>query len=216
MNRRTFIKGITAAGLATLLPTWMVKRPVRQEINLQAFCGESGNRFDCSTPFCQEMPSGQLFKFATDKKICVRVEGHESDKQDEDKPRPQAINLSWNRATIWKPWPEKRYEIGSGIVCPHCDGEGFVVIDGKSEECVPCDYSGVGTFPGYQKIGDQWINCKYDEKIRHHLGEAEFCIISGRIIGADPCPQVCFRFDGGAGLIVPFDKQSAELAMRRS
>ncbi len=217
MNRRTFIQGVAAAGIVTLLPTWMVKRPsLTKEIDLRPFCGSSLCHFDMTTPFCQEMPSGQLFKFATDAKICVRVDGSWLDKQDDEVKRPPAFSLAWDKAKAWQPWPDKRYELAGDTSCPHCDGEGWVIDgDGHAEECSHCEF-GTGVFPTYQKIGDQSIDNRYDEKIRKYLGDAEICIVHVQSKNKFVSPrQIYFRFAQGHGLLGAIDKKAAEDDMRK-
>src|SRR5580658_7213716 len=98
MNRRDFLKTSLSGGLASLVPSWLVT--AKRKIDLRPFCSNSSiighnfKRYDARHPFVQE-GAGELFRYATDGKICVRVDAEHGDQEGDKLNLPPAINLRW-------------------------------------------------------------------------------------------------------------------------
>jgi hypothetical protein len=194
MDRRDFLRTTFAAAAASLVPSWVMAKP---PINLAAFClaPEEVSKFKMTQPFVQigavddaigrkpwqqkfGLPGthAELFRYATDGRICVRVPGEQRDKDEGQETKlPPACGLPWTHEWLcrgkWLPWPRENYLLAEGSLCPLCHGTGDLA--GIPEGCEPCD----GT-------GHYWGETILDEP---RLNGCKSCKGGGVII-KDPCP----------------------------
>lgn len=137
MNRRSFIASTTGLALASLVPSWLLGAQKRR-IDLRPFCASHESfRYQLRQPFTQEQ-GGALFRYATDQKIAVRVNGEDDDRNGEVKQLPPANRLDWSHDAQrgWRPWPKEDYAVTDDAWCLECDGVGSI---GEIDECPMCD-----------------------------------------------------------------------------
>lgn len=231
MNRRSFIG--TAASVL-LLPSLPVLRIPRPEIDLTKFCdddGWNGHRYDMSRPFVQEG-----LAYATDAKICVRIQKAIADESVEPRRLPPASKLPfWGKASDWQPWPSIQWGSVPGArwnpSCPVCFGKGRVGYGVR--QCYPCE--GEGFVAEFLDDGDvRERPCKMCDTTGHVGGTAcDYCegkgetdkpsyqAIGGELISprydqlireigdvqyAVTNGIVRFRFDGGEGAVACVDR----------
>lgn len=205
MNRRDFIRSTAALGVASLLPTWTAAPPKGSTIDLRPFCDAHGAlswKFKMSEPFVQEMPTGELSRFGTDGRICIRTGAKPLDLAIEIEKLPPAAGLNWNHANVnagqWRPLPTDEI-IAADVTCPRCNGTGVwpdlgVCVncggDGdscwvchhesgrKGPPCATCKGYGDGVFPGLtllpNPVGAIYIDAKFRRLVTKHLGRAEY------------------------------------------
>lgn len=142
MNRRDFIKSTAALAVASLVPTWL-RPPEKPPLNLEAFCGTNGVRFDCTKPFTQEAAGDAFATYATDGKIVVKVAGDWQQPGTHDTKTPPAHRLWWDhdKERGWRPWPKQQWvnENKDAFWHPHCfacKGSGAA---GNRVECPKCE-----------------------------------------------------------------------------
>jgi hypothetical protein len=232
MNRRDMLRATTAGLLSGLLPTWVIRQPVR--VPLEKFCtDDGGGRFSMATPFVQASKDDRLFAYATNAAICVRADASQCNRGDSDSPRPSANRLPWQHDTLsgWKPWPKENYLLASnsdcpacngygtasgtfGVECAECEGFGCLVCSGNGAidptgPCRACGGKPIGIRPDIQRVGDFFVASKQDRVIRANLRDLEWTRIG------PPTPVmvahiIAFRFDGGLGLLMPLDEKSSQ------
>ena len=178
------------------------------EINLDQFCDPTADRKILHRPFVRDG-----LRYATNAVICVvtLAEGE----PDSDIPGggkvPVRIAEWMSLAESWAEWPaEKPFVHGVNdepvyvTNCEQCHGRGSEKCNlGHDHECVKCTGSGFlpiedGCFSSRQRsqrIGTATVAWKYDQMIRR-LPSPEYSVITK--YGAS---VVCFRFDGGHGVL---------------
>lgn len=176
-NRRGFLKTALAGLASALVPSWLIteKRP-SYSLDLSAFCDRRPwlhPRYSIGQPFVQQgivddeigpkpwqqklgLPGShwELFRYATDGRVCVRVPIHPGDVFDSEKiDLPPAYSLAWThewpKRGKWFAWPQANYLLAADSDCPRCFGTGD--MSGLPEECEVCD----GT-------GHEWVGSSYD------------------------------------------------------
>lgn len=218
MNRRQFI---ATAALATLVPTWLQRRPML--IDLKAFCRTPAwyTKYDMTSPFIQ-IAGDQPFSFATDGSVCVRVATTERPDGEPESKRPPANNLIWpdRQSAGWKPWPRENHELAYGTTCPACDGDPYKCPSCHSKTpcyedscehllekwssklvCQTCKGAGDGVFPAVQRVGGLFIEKRYDGLIRSQLAGVEYKTHPN----ATPQDILMLRFQGGEGLLMSLE-----------
>jgi transcription elongation factor Elf1 len=196
-------------------------------IDLQPFCEVDSVRYSIDKPF---VING--YRYATDSRVLVRVPCDEPDSVT-PLPVPRSAGELFAKfpgeRARWRPWPEPEYLSGK-IECPTCSGRGLVecrrcdACSGKGEiECRECGQSkecaacggygeiglrcktchGAGEFvgPKYQPIGSLIIDARLDRNIRDLLN-VQF------VLQRYENNPICFKFDGGQGLVMPMLKEN--------
>ncbi len=166
MNRRNFLSASASAFAAALIPSWLIptKRP-SHGIDLSAFCWDlpwdyRGN-FDMRTPFAQQgvvddvvgpkqwqqrlgLPGSHwdMFRYATDGSVCVRVPIHPGDVIDREEAKlPPAYGLNWThdwpQRGRWLEWPKANYLLAADSECQVCHGTGD--MSGVAKDCERCE-----------------------------------------------------------------------------
>lgn len=215
MNRRSFLQ-TTAAAL--LVPTWRMEKRITS-FDLRAFCEKNvdlwwayGPKYDCTKPITQ-LTADFPWRYATDRRICVRVPEVEIIPHDPHGKEPPCYNLPWKHGegAGWRVWPAKNHLLASGTMCPHCKGEGWVIKHGVYDHrCAHCD-DGEGIFPSIQPIGGTFIDCEYDALIRQQLGDNCEWRLHQYSWPSKPSPTTIieFRFEGGEGLLCCLESKVA-------
>jgi len=221
LTRRQAIGAAGGVIASLLVPTWLRQtRP--HTINLKAFCEPEYcyyplRKWDLLAPFTQEDRDGRLFRFASDRAICVRVDANDTDKVGEEARTPNACNLPWDSpiAVNWKPWRAIAGSNPKGL-CWKCFGDKIdmqTVTDHKpcnGEGCFECDYGG--------RDGKPCGVCNGTGKSKEHsrialtseveVGRAYFEMVKAELPSTEfaRCPVnrdlVLLRFDGGAGILM--------------
>lgn len=147
MNRRSFLQSTAALAVGALVPTWFKWPEVAQPINLEPFCAaEPFRKFDARKPFVQEAGSN-LFTYATDGRIAVRVPADFALATAPDAKLPPCSGLRWWQGMDeagWRPWPRKNYLLASDSECPRCNGFGVYPMLGGCKVCDGSGYTGHG------------------------------------------------------------------------
>lgn len=229
-NRRQFIASAAGLALASLVPTWMLRRPA--QIDLAAFCAkECYYRYDMTKPFIQESAAG-FYAYGTDGKICVRVGDRTELPTTPDVKHPPASRLAWGKVNDgWNPWPAKNHLVADDQYCPVCNGSQNVckvcgnmadpdyLCDCLSKSywdnllsCSTCKGRGHGSFPALQRIDHVFIDQRYDSLIRSKIGRVEYQIVPFEPLGGKPNAEgaVRFRFDRGDGMLMPLISRDSE------
>lgn len=183
MNRREFAKVFSAIAAGFTVNGLLI--PGRQQsIDLNWFCeNDTIYRFDLRKPFHQKE-----CWFATDARICLRVQSAVADNPADDVRLPNAAGLSWSQletSTNWKPWPKidrfnYTYPGDSTIQCFECRGLGVVAPPNQVPACDYCD--------GEKQI---WVD-EYNS-----VGICPKCVGRGNLAKWLPTCQLC----GGLGEI---------------
>ncbi len=199
MNRRNFLRLSASAAVGSLIPSWLIpdKRP-SHGVDLSAFCWDRPweKQFEMRVPFVQQgvvddaigrkpwqqklgLPGShcELFRYATDGSVCVRVPIHPGDVIDREEAKlPPAYSLNWTHdwqhRGRWLEWPRGDYMLAADSECPRCYGTGD--LSGVGQECERCG----GT-------GDEWVGASYD--ISHPV-QCRACGGRGSFI-MTPCPD---------------------------
>lgn len=158
-----------------------------QSISLETmkwFCGENA-RYEMDEPFVF-----QGRRYATDSRVCVRVEA--AGEADSAGRKPPVIKLPWSmlEVTPLRNWPVAAYR-----------------FEERWEKCDVCgDGQTLAYFPSHaaQRVGSRLIDTRYHHKISF-LPNVRFCN------GGKPGDTLAFIFDGGEGLIMPW-RESSELS----
>jgi hypothetical protein len=106
------------------------------------------------------------------------------------------------------PYPHRQED----FTCRRCLGhEEF-----SDRLCGTCKGKGTGTFPGLVRIGSRYVDCAALRRVLT-VGEVELAVsatpikVSGKLVEESP---VCFRFDGGVGMLMPVEHKSALMRLR--
>jgi hypothetical protein len=178
-------------------------------IDLQPFCANYDSRYVLSKSFVRKGT-----RYATDGRICVRVDAAGQD--DTEGTTPPSEDLGWGGDGDWKPIPAVE-PVMSMQKCPHCtcktchgsgetecptchndcdceecDGDGF---DG----CEQCHETGMMMLPDFYTIDGIKIAARYWDKIRA-LPNVMYALPANK---SDRLRPIAFRFDGGDGLVMP-------------
>lgn len=169
-------------------------------MNLQPFCSVDETRMAICTPF---VFNG--WKYATDGRICVRIQTDEPDDSNEPCKRPNAAMLfkGFNVDGL------EAFEIPTLdgvklIKCEGCGGAGEQTCDmGHDHECPDCD--GDGHYEEWPKkeIGGHLFSERHLSKIVNLPG-LQFFAQSANMEALKPA---FFTFDNGQGLLMPIRKE---------
>lgn len=222
-TRRSFLATAATATLAGLLPTWLVQ-PARRRINLMDFClpayqNSSGYRMD--QPFEQED-----WLYATNGHICLRVRPETADTKLGEERLPPAAGLHWpDDQARWRKMPEPIVFLAHGYChacdghahegnlqeCPKCEGWGCKACFGMGSTgdrpCPQCGGKPLGNWPCLARIEEQYYQVHLIDKVRS-LGDLEISQNTRPFIPDHGYP-LAFRFEGGTGLLMPFDQSAA-------
>jgi len=236
MTRRDAMVSMAGWVTAGFLP------PAPRRIDLRPFCDVAPrSRYDLTAPF---QLGGHVY--ASDAGICVRLDGGTHPAPTRDGPAPAADRLPWAAGSGWKslraaePIPAAESDCpacrgygspagpgadcgrceGFGRVrdkpgrldtmpadCPACGGHGFVP---RLPLCSACGGKAVGVFPAVVRVGGAYFDAR-----RYGLAVglgADGVVVPWVAGGA----LLTFRFDGGAGLLLALNQESAERRVREA
>jgi hypothetical protein len=215
LTRRGFFGGVAA----TLLPTILPAR--RKAVDLTTFTGRPGHcRYDLdrvvpTDPADADAASGRM---------------------------PPFDSLDWSALNRggWRTLPRAEPIPAIDSDCPECDGTGFAggVCATECGECfgtgrqckacyglgavpppgVPvcrrCRGNAVGVFPAIAHVGGQYFDSRLYEKVTALGGEYT---VQTRVLAGPRVDQVLlFRFDGGAGLLMPMAVEQSRERIREA
>lgn len=167
MNRRDSLKSMAAALAAFVLPA------PRRHIDLAAYCGEKGYKYDLRLPFSLED-----WTYATDRRICVRVRPILGDMFKHHGKIPPFEGIGWNHDRLtglgWRSFPKLEPMLASDSLCPACNGYGNNLKKPETE-CPKCE----GTGPIYCDV------CNGDGTIMPP-GAVRCSYCNGKAIGTFP------------------------------
>lgn len=168
-------------------------------MDLQPFCSVDECRMAINTPF-----AFNGWKYATDGRICVRIQTGEPDDSSEPYKRPDASalfkgfgvdGLEAFKIPAIDGVREKR--------CPSCNGNGYSTCD-HDHECEDCDKTGVLEEWPKKEIGGQIFSERYLSKIINLPGLKFFA----RSADVETLKPAFFTFDNGQGLLMPIKKEA--------
>ncbi len=156
MNRRDALKTMLSAAGSALVPSWLIPdaRP-SHGLDLTPFCAPEWwpRQYRMDLPFVQngvvDDPNGvvrahfELFRYATNGHVCVRVPIHPGAVIDREEIKlPPVLNLPWTHdwpyKGKWLAWPRANYLLACDSDCMACDGTG----NQSGEPGLECDECG--------------------------------------------------------------------------
>lgn len=182
MNRRSFLKTTAAVSAAALLcPSLLIQPQRRRTIDLRAFCGDA--EAPDNAKYCLKHPFEQEgLVYATDARICVRVDPVSADTTLGEIRLPRASALPWwdhNRRGGWKTMPTH-----PEIIDPQDDYEPIVLFGGQ--------YFDQQFWQRIATLGPMEMSVPTDAELQKY----------GKPLNQQPTR---FIFDGGTGVIMPLD-----------
>lgn len=163
-------------------------------INLKPFCGKEETRAYLNEPFSRDS-----FTYATDGRICVRVERREDVAEQADYALPDVLQLPWAKGTDFRPLalklPAKALDTAEPCtscfdgyehdcpdcecICEECDGSGEIKKDGDTKKSV--GILGVPVALAYARL---------------------LTALPGLAVATTDFNALEFKFDGGAGFLM--------------